>query len=206
MRLSLVAVLLLTILLTNRCDYIIYDIMYFEARLSSSVKIITATVFVFCMGILVYVVCLTSGQRGGVYFLWGGVAIFMASILFGISRYRVLRYHLSYEGLKMKSWGKKYPSIEFQKLEGAGLVRIPFYKTIRLWGNGGVWGFYGNFKQIGGPYFTAYVTDTRNCVMLYMRGGERIVISPHERERFLATLAALRPDLPIKTEEYFKLF
>jgi len=35
--------------------------------------------------------------------------------------------------------------------------------------------------------------------MLHMKGDERIVISPHERERFLATLAVLRPDLPVNT-------
>jgi len=64
---------------------------------------------------------------------------------------------------------------------------------------------YGEFKQIGGPSFTAYVTDTKNCVMLHMKGGERIVISPYEREKFLAALAALCPDLPMKSEEYSKL-
>jgi len=58
--------------------------------------------------------------------------------------------------------------------------------------------FYGDFKQIGGPYFTAYVTDTKRCVMLHMKGDERIVILPYERERFLATLAVLRSDVQVK--------
>jgi len=175
--------------------------MYFEAQLSASVRIITAVVFLFFLGVLLQIIRLIIGQGVGAYLVFWGVAIVVICLLIWVSRYRILGYHVNDGRLEMRSWGRDYPYIELQYLERAELVKIPFYKVVRLWGNGGVWGFYGEFKRIGGPNFTAYVTDTRNCVMLHMKGGERIVISPYDREAFVAALAALRPNLLIKAKE-----
>ncbi|WP_082780823.1 PH domain-containing protein [Cephaloticoccus primus] len=79
------------------------------------------------------------------------------------------------------------------------------YKTVRLWGSGGIWGYYGKFKTIGQPSFTAYVTDARNCVMLTLKSGERIAISPHRKEAFLEKLSELRPDLLISQKHMRRL-
>jgi len=175
--------------------------MYFEAKLSGAVKLITA----------VFVALLSAIVIGGLYFsvrelLVGDAKIavvgFIYSVLFiaGIGflglRDRVSGYTLASDKLEIHRPWQENESISLKNLETAEVALTPFKKAIMLGANGGLGGFYGDFKQLGGSYFTAYVTDTTRCVMLHMKGDERIVISPCERKQFLATLA----DLPITLE------
>jgi len=178
--------------------------MYFEAKLSGAVKLIAA-VF---LGLLLFVV-ICGTYFTAKEFLMGNVKIaavgFIYSVLFiaGVGflglRERVSGYMLASDKLEIHRPWQEDEIIPLKGLEAAECALNPFRKAIMVGATGGVCGFYGDFKQIGGPYFTAYVTDTTRCVMLHMKGDERIVISPHERERFLATLDELRPDLPVKT-------
>jgi len=179
--------------------------MYFEAKLSGNVKIIT-TVFVALLSAIVI---------GGIYFsvkeLFVGDSkiavvgfiygvLFIAGMGFLALRERVSGYTLAFDKLGIHRPWQEDEIISLKRLESAECALNPFRKAIMVGASGGFCGFYGDFKQIGGPYFTVYVTDTKRCVVLHMKGDERIVISPHERERFLATIVAVCPNLLIKTE------
>ena len=61
--------------------------------------------------------------------------------------------------------------------------------VIRTFGNGGLWGFYGQFSntKIGG--MTWYASRRSNMLMLHMKDGKKIVITPDEPEQFLNALS-----------------
>ena len=69
----------------------------------------------------------------------------------------------------------------------------PLRGMLRLGGSGGLFGFYGRFwnRRLGA--FRLYATRLEGLVRLDT-DAERFVLSPGDPERFLAELAALRPD------------
>jgi len=179
-------------------------IMHFEAKLSGAVKGITV-VFVILLSAIVIAGIYFSVKElfvgdvkiGGVGFIYA--VLFTTGMGFLAVRDRVSGYSISADRLEIYRPWQEDEIISLKGLEAAECAINPLRKAIMVGATGGVCGFYGDFKQIGGQYFTAYVTDPKCCAMLHMKGDERIVISPHERERFLATLAALRPDVQVKT-------
>jgi len=149
--------------------------MYFAAKLSGAVKLITA----------VFLGLLSAIVVGGLYFtikelLVGDVKIaavgFIYSVLFiaGVGflavRDRVSGYSISVDRLEIYRPWQEDEIIPLKGLEAAECALNPFRKAIMVGATGGVCGFYGDFKQIGGQYFTAYVTDPKCCVMLHMKG------------------------------------
>jgi len=115
-------------------------------------------------------------------------------VLYCVLRFQVKGYALDVDGLSIQ---RRWDTVNFT-LDTIEAVEPDdeFRKSIRAWGIGGILGHYGKFKKIGGAMFTSYVTDSKNRIVIKTTCG-RIVISPHERELFLDTLAALRPDLSI---------
>jgi len=178
--------------------------MYFEAKLSGAVKMITAvflTLLLFLLAVGLYYSVreffIGDVKNAVVGFIYG--VLFIVGIGFLAVRDWVSGYSLTPEKLEIHRPWQGNESIPLKNLEKVECIKDPFRKTLMIGANGGLGGFYGDFKQIGGLYFTAYVTDPKRCVMLTMKGDERIVISPRERERFLAALAELRPDVKLKT-------
>ncbi|MBB4285356.1 PH domain-containing protein [Roseospira goensis] len=57
-------------------------------------------------------------------------------------------------------------------------VEAPLAKAVRLWGNGGLFGFTGLYwsKRLG--RYHAWLTDPRRAVRVEMTDGRRVVISP----------------------------
>jgi len=178
--------------------------MYFEAKLSGVVKGITVAVLALLLFVLV----------GGLYYTMravsvGDIALAVVGFIYGVLfvvglgflvvRDWVFGYKLDLDRLEIVRRWQENEIISLMDCEIAECVKNPFNKTIMLGGTGGVCGIYGDFKQLGGSYFTAYVTDTTRCVMLHMKGDRKIVVSPYERERFLAMIVELRPDVQVKT-------
>ncbi len=84
----------------------------------------------------------------------------------------------------------------------AGLVAVTgepegLRGSLRLFGNGGLFGFSGWFwnRRIG--RFRAYATDPGRAVLLRYRDGKKVVVTPHDVQHFIVrvrTLANLNPD------------
>jgi hypothetical protein len=84
----------------------------------------------------------------------------------------------------------------------AGLVAVTgepagLRGSLRLFGNGGLFGFSGWFwnRRIG--RFRAYATDPGRAVLLRYRDGKKAVVTPHDVQHFIVrvrTLANLNPD------------
>ena len=52
--------------------------------------------------------------------------------------------------------------------------------TIRTFGNGGLFGYYGKFYNRKLGYMTWYATQRRNMVYIKTRSGKKIIISPDD--------------------------
>jgi len=171
--------------------------MQFTVRFSKDVKMIT-WVSVIILGVVISDIPLLAyfGVPTTVMLPAVGVPILaVVVVLYCVLRFQVKGYTLDLDGLSIqRRWDRvNFPLDGIEAVEGGD----DFRKSIRVWGVGGIMGHYGKFKKIGGSMFTAYITDSQNCICIKTTEG-RIVISPHERELFLETLATLRPDLPIR--------
>jgi len=171
--------------------------MQFTAKLSKDVKI-TTWIVVIVLGMLPFeLIFFLRGAEGSIATLLPLIGFPILGILllgYFVLKYQVLGYGLDLDGLVIhRRWDKvnfALGSIEAVESDQE------FKRSLRVFGIGGVLGTYGKFKKMGGPTFTAYITDSKNCIVIKTT-DERIVISPHERELFLDTLVALRPDLSI---------
>ena len=61
--------------------------------------------------------------------------------------------------------------------------------SIRLFGSGGLFGFFGWFRNRTLGTYRAYGTDPKNTVVLKLR-QRTIIVTPHDPERFVAEINA----------------
>ena len=74
------------------------------------------------------------------------------------------------------------------------IEKMPYVtdQSIRVMGNGGMFGFNGRFQNsILGPY-RAHVTDPANCVVLRLKNKNPFVISPENPGRFVSAVEKRR--------------
>jgi hypothetical protein len=64
--------------------------------------------------------------------------------------------------------------------------------AIRLWGSGGLFGYYGLFSSVKLGKFTAYVTN-RNNKVLVVSGSKTVLFSPDDVDGFLNAIRAFAP-------------
>jgi len=117
----------------------------------------------------------------------------VAALVFVICyRMQITGYSLENGTLTIHRKGKPV-SIPLAGLKNFEPVENPFKRSIRIWGNGGIFGYYGKYRRVGTDKrtFKAYVTDTQNCVMLETAQGW-VAISPRDRDAFLHALDALQ--------------
>lgn len=78
----------------------------------------------------------------------------------------------------------------------AGLIAVTgepegLHGSLRLFGNGGLFGFSGWFwnRRIG--RFRAYATDPGRVVLLRYRDGKKVVVTPHDVQHFIVRVRTL---------------
>lgn len=67
---------------------------------------------------------------------------------------------------------------------------------VRAFGNGGLFGYTGLFSHGTHGNMRLYATSANNMVLLFLRNGKKLVISPNEPENFIE---ALKKHLPYAT-------
>src|ERR1700721_4452744 len=67
-----------------------------------------------------------------------------------------------------------------------------FRACVRLWGSGGMFGYYGVFSTSKLGRSTWYVTNRSNSVVL-IAGGKTVLFSPDDPDRFLAAIRDAAP-------------
>jgi hypothetical protein len=122
------------------------------------------------------------------------------ALLLGALPFMVRGYTLTESQLQVRrlGWSTRLPLAGLAAVSGEpqGLRG-----SLRLFGNGGLFGISGWFwnRRIG--RFRAYATDPERAVLLRYRDGTRVMVTPHDvqqfivRARTLAGLASPRRDL-----------
>jgi len=105
-------------------------------------------------------------------------------ILFAALFYSVRGYLLTSSTLYIQrlGWSSK---IELVDIINAEIDPQAMEKSIRLWGNGGLFSFTGNFRNRKLGFYQAYATDPRRAVIL--RFPQRIIVlTPDNPEHFVS--------------------
>lgn len=110
------------------------------------------------------------------------VVILVATACLGVWGYRIQNQTLYIQRLGWET------AIALAHLESAEQVPAAMKGSIKTWGNGGLFGFVGRFRNATlGPY-QAYATDLTRTVVLTFP-DRKIVLSPEEPEQFVRTLS-----------------
>lgn len=160
--------------------------MVFNAQLDKGAKWVTVgTALLFLVNISFLLPGLTQGR----YFLFAGILLLLTSIylgayLFGTRRYELTAQHLIIQRpWKNKIFGKA-DIMRAEVLEEGALNR-----SMRLFGSGGLFGYYGKFSNPRFGAMTWYATNRAKPVLLHLKDGKKVVITPEETEAFVRTLS-----------------
>lgn len=117
--------------------------------------------------------------------IWIPIFFLCATALFAIRGYRVEGNDLL---IVRPGWHSR---ISLQNLQSAQLTPDAMSGSIRLFGNGGLFGFIGLYRNKTLGRYRAFVTDTSRTVVIRL-ADRTIVISPKDPDYFLRTLEQAR--------------
>ena len=155
--------------------------MEYTATLDWKSKIITA-IFTMVFGGLLFLI--TSQINIGPFsyletFLIIGFDIFILSIYVGIYLYRPLKYIIYDDRIVVKRPHKDVV-ILISQIKDAFIVRHESMQmTERIGGNGGIFGYFGDFKN-GFGIMKWYATKTDNYIMIQTFDNDNIVLTPDD--------------------------
>lgn len=155
----------------------------FASPWSRSLKIISTLATILLLSI---VATLSSRQPSPPAWL----ALLPISILAGCGLFTVRGYALTPDALLVQRllWASRVP---LSGLQSAEHVPNAMDRSIRTFGNGGMYSFTGRFRNHTLGAYRAYVTDLNRTVVLRFP-GRTVVISPGEPEAFVAELKAMK--------------
>ena len=161
--------------------------MIFKATLDKLAKGITiGTTMLFAAIIVLQRVLFTDG--GHVTAIM--VTLLLLSIYLGIYLFRPTAYEIRSQQViihrPLRNKILERVNISKAELLGPSALR----HTIRTFGNGGLFGYYGKFSNAKIGNMTWYATNRANAVLLEMTGGDKIVITPDNAEAFLNALSS----------------
>lgn len=156
--------------------------MEYKATLDLKAKIITGFVAVLFFGITVYNINLIGinaddPTQTTILVL---TTVLIISIFLFCFLYRPLRYVVGYDKVIVKRPIKDF-TIEVNNIKDAFLPSKESMKwTIRIFGNGGLFGYFGSFRN--GTYggMTWYATRTSNYLIIVTKDNDKIVLTPDE--------------------------
>lgn len=154
-----------------------YRAQRFAAEWSMAVRIITTAV-IFAAILVIGVMLRTPTRLAPLAFV--PAAILSVTILFA-----PLGFTVDSVGIIIHRLG---PNICIRHDDIAGIERITPRQIglgIRTFGSGGFFGFFGLFysRQLG-P-FRGYMTNRKDLVLITLRSGARLVVSPHPGDAFV---------------------
>ena len=157
----------------------------FSASLDRTTKIISAIVLV------VLGFAALAAQSIVVAFL--GAAVIAVSYAYSPRGYEIAERSIIVRRLIGRV---RIPLDDIRELRAAN--RDDFRGCIRLWGNGGFFGYYGLFRTSKLGKCTWYVTNRANAIVL-INAAKTVVLSPDNVESFLAAVRSTAP-VPAMTD------
>ena len=165
--------------------------MRFDAPWATLVKVVT----LIASAILLFA-ALAVGRRaplepGSPYWLLavvGPLLLLAGSVLFTVRGYRLEPTRLLVQRLLWST------PIELAGLQEARHDPAAMQRSLRLFGNGGLFAIAGLFSNKRLGRYRAYATNPRNSVVLDF-GDRRVVVTPGQPAELVRRLTELRPDL-----------
>jgi hypothetical protein len=159
--------------------------MKFSASYGLTVKLITVMVLLL-FAVVIAIQFFPAGAAGGIFtFIIPVIFIAGLIITLGLS---VTGYEITNDELHIN---RPFANIIIPKEDiytVEAIDRNVLRWTVRTFGSGGLFGFYGKFynKQLG--RMTWYITRKDKAVLITTRSDKKILVSPDDREKFIEEL------------------
>jgi len=146
-----------------------------------SVKLVTLFISVVLFGIPLAAIAMVHVSGLGLLIVVVPLSIWVFTLPF-----MVLGYELTADELRIRRFGWK-SVFPLNSLRSAQYNPNAMARSLRTFGNGGLFSVCGHFKNRELGHYRAFVTDPKNAVVL--RFGEKtVVVSPERPEAFVAAL------------------
>ncbi len=154
---------------------------HYKAPWGRSVRLVTIVVSMLLVGIPVTAISQGNGSAGVLLVAVIPLLIWMFTLPF-----MILGYELTDEELRISRLGWK-SVFALRSLHSAEYKPYAMARSLRLFGNGGLFCVCGRFRNRELGHYRAFVTDPNNAVVLRF-ADKTIVISPDRPEEFTAAL------------------
>ena len=150
---------------------------HFTASMDGLVKFLTGFILLFPLGGLIMMIALTPWYPGFILF------VIMLITILGSYAYSVKGYAITSDALiiqrRLARLNKEIPFTRIYLVRQADKGELRW--TIRVMGDGGVFGYYGSFVNNKLGYFTMYATHRKNTVIIeLLHPNKTIVLSPDD--------------------------
>jgi len=154
---------------------------YYRAPWGRSVKLVTLVASVLLVGFPLTAMAL--GYSSGIVLV---IVIIPFSIWVFTLPFMILGYELTPEELRIGrlGWKSVFP---LRSLRSAEHKSNAMARSLRIFGNGGLFSVCGRFRNRELGHYRAFVTDPKNAVVLRF-GEQTIVISPEGPKEFVEAL------------------
>jgi hypothetical protein len=153
-----------------------------------AVKVITGLSLLLLLGISLYAAVFFS--KAAAPWLRLSVAFLPVAILLATLPFLVRGFVLAPGELRVKrfGWQNRFALVDVTSIE---VNPEALRGSIRLWGSGGLFGFFGWFRNQKLGMYRAYGTDPKLAVIIRL-GRRTIVVTPENPEKFVTELESLR--------------
>lgn len=136
--------------------------------------------------LLIAVAWLTAMQETAAW-----LAALPIAILFGSAPFAVLGYRVEANAIIVRrpGWATR---LSLEELVEAEVVPVAMKRSLRTFGNGGLFGFSGRYRNRRLGAYRAYVTDRRRTVVLQFL-ERTVVVSPDDPAAFVEAVRAHAP-------------
>lgn len=158
--------------------------MEYKATLDLASKIITGIVTILFLGIIGYNIWQLDIKSGNLTHF--GVTIFLTMLLVSIYGlcylYRPIKYIVDKDKIIIKRPIKDL-TLDIKRIKDAFLTKKESMRwTIRTFGNGGLFGYFGKFNNGTFGDMTWYATKRNNYTILETVDNEKIILTPDDIE------------------------
>ncbi len=165
-----------------------FEEQYFEARWSLLVWVLSigAIVLVVAIGAGLILTATYGGHRHAAVRLALVVGAFAPAVILGVvALFAPRAYTLTEEAIVIVRRGPVVviPRAQLQEVLRVRSTDVGF--AWRLFGSGGLFGWFGLFHSRSVGNFWAYVTNQEDLILLVQADGTKILISPHPAHAFL---------------------
>lgn len=161
----------------------------FPAKLDTLAKMITVVVIT-----ALIIPFITIGQHFGVNHDYKMIMIpvIVTVLMLFVSLFMPKSYLLNPSVLKIVQVGFSR-TILLDNIDSIAAVnKVDLGMGIRTFGSGGFLGYLGKFWYKNAGHVTAYVTDRNKMLLITLKTGQKVIISPDDQQGFLQTLDQLK--------------